>query len=230
LVSGSAGSIKDNLDKPKPDDKPISTGLISQSGGIGDSILDTAHTPNLTGGSTSTAFDSPAMGRITDPLNNVVKPIMPKTTDINKDKLTNQISSLINEPNTGLGMKAKSIALETKPEDKLNYGFSLMGNDTAQLKQGGKNPKQATPVEAEGGEVEVTWDDGYNITNTKPIVGPSHAEGGVDVKLPKNHAILNKEQQGRLKGGEGLKSILDSLPNVNNAEKAQAGVEDDDPP
>ena len=111
--------------------------------------------------------------------------------------------------------------------DELN---SLMGNiDPIQqnaLAGGGKNQKNATPVEAEGGEIEVAFDDNYGIVSKKAITGPSHAAGGVDMKLPKNHAILNKEQQGRLAKGESLKSILDSVPNVHEAEKAQNGATD----
>ena len=89
------------------------------------------------------------------------------------------------------------------------------------MASGGKNKSSAVPVEAEGGEVKVKFDDNYNILSQEPIIGASHAEGGVDTKLPKNHAILNKAQLARLNSGESLKSIIESLPDVKNVEKAQ---------
>ena len=96
------------------------------------------------------------------------------------------------------------------------------------LKNGGKNKSGSAPVEAEGGEIVVEFDNNHKIISKKPLVGPSHAQGGIDLKLPKNHAILNKDQQGRLNSGETLKSILDSIPNVNGVGKAVNGA--DNPP
>ena len=215
LVSGSAGSIKDALNKPKPDAKPAPSDSLMGNNLNTDPSLGNVGEQMGSGKSLNMAGVSPIQSKPTFTPSAVNAPQkVANVFPVSKDN-----SSLF-----GDNMKDTKPTLHGETDE-----FSLLGDGTAQLKQGGKNPKQATPVEAEGGEVEVTWDDSYNITNTKPIVGPSHSEGGVDLKLPKNHAILNKEQQGRLSKGESLKSILDSLPNVNNAGKAQTGIENDDP-
>ena len=197
LVSGSAGSIKDQLNKPKPDDKSTPS----------DSLM---------GNNLNT---DPSLGNVGEQMGSDkslnmagVSPIQPKSTftplAVNApQKVDNPFpmdNSLLSD-------------LSPKTPKEADFGDNVM-------KSGGKNPKQATPVEAEGGEIEVTWDDNYNITNTKPIVGPSHASGGVDLKLPKNHAILNKEQQGRLQKGESLKSILEQNESIKLMEDALVAV------
>ena len=126
---------------------------------------------------------------------------------------------------------------DNTPTQKPTTFDSLLGGNTAmnnnlfdtkpQMDTGGKNKKSAVPVEAEGGEMKIQFDDNYNIISKTPIVGASHEKGGVDVKLPKNHAILNSEQIKRLNSGEPLKSILSSLPDVNGATKAWDGTDND---
>ena len=111
---------------------------------------------------------------------------------------------------------------EDTPDDLTPSGGGLS------LQGGGKNKGGAVPVEAEGGEWEVAFDKAYNIKNIIPVVGAKHEQGGVDLKLPKNHAILNKMQYTRLQQGESLKSILDSVPSVKEVGKAQTGA--DNPP
>jgi len=103
-------------------------------------------------------------------------------------------------------------------------GDNLFNSDMkTTLRGGGKN------VEAEGGEIKISFTPGiYQINNVRPVVGPSHEGGGVNAKLAPGEAILNKEQQQRLASGEPLVSVLDDVPDVGNM--AQYGLVEDDPP
>ena len=132
-------------------------------------------------------------------------------------------SSPLDNPSLVSGLKPQlptnAFAInEGTPDDlKIGGGTSLQG--------GGKNKGGAVPVEAEGGEWEVSFDKDYTVKSINPVVGAKHEQGGVDLQLPKNHAILNKEQYTRLQNGESLKAILDSVPSVKEAGKAQDGVD-----
>ena len=130
--------------------------------------------------------------------------------------------------NTGIQLPKEQGTWFARSKDNTS-GYKMGTGVLKQLQGGGKNQKGAVPVEAEGGEVDVHFNNNYDIIDIKPIVGASHEKGGVDVKLPKDHAILNKEQIGRLKGGESLKSIISSLPDVKNIGKARPGAVSDNP-
>jgi hypothetical protein len=100
------------------------------------------------------------------------------------------------------------------------------GGDSG-LRKGGKNEEGAVPVEAEGGEHKIHYDEGYNIINDGLINGKSHEHGGKKIVLKPNEAVLNKGQYAMLQNGIPLKSILDGLKNVNKTGMAAEGTVND---
>jgi hypothetical protein len=203
-------SIKTDPNKlPQP--KPIETSLINSDLTIGKSI--------------STLQPKDLSTTLSSTINPERTSMFPQSKNAGFSdtlKIGSPLASSANDPtNIGIGIG------KTNPFGDNTTDNDIFGQST--LFTGGKNKKGAVPVEAEGGEVEVAFDDKHNVLSMKPLKGPSHSSGGIDMKLPKNHAILNKEQQGRMKGGESLKSILARLPNVNG-EKAQEGKKNDYPP
>lgn len=96
-----------------------------------------------------------------------------------------------------------------------------------ELRKGGKNSGSSQAIEAEGGEIDVEFNDDYEVVKSTPILGASHERGGVDRILPPNHAILNKSQQARLNAGEPLYNIVQTLPDVNDNETARPGAAND---
>ena len=227
ITSGSSSSMEAGFKKEEEKNNAVRAGksmanaqqdmgLINPQGQINDSILDPTHTP-MGNGNLASSQDLGTTG-----FDKLLGQKIPNAS-MPSDQITpSQIDNLT--PNTE----------QTPGFDKLMGGSSSLINPFVPqdnipqagltLESGGKNKGKAVPIEAEGGEYQVSWDDDYQINDIHPISGPSHSKGGVDLKLGKNKAILNKEQYAALQAGTPLKDILSSLPNVNNVTTAQKGV------
>lgn len=146
-------------------------------------------------------------------VNDMLKGVQPETMKVDPA----QMSPIITPSDPAAAGLIDGVAIDlTTP--------TMAGPGAPGLRKGGKNKIGSVEVEAEGGERKIKYDEKFNAISDDPIIGRSHEQGGKDIVLEPNTAVLNKEQYAMYKSGTPLKVILDGLKNVHEEQKAKDGM------